>query len=190
MRGTLSGAQFTEGGCEYACEGKQTKRGFRVYCRKVEPKCKPGAFSPIPVTESQPLNSPSPITMSRTEYITEKQLWVIGRAMNKVKEHLANAQLTYDAIPKHHTNKRAQAKKEVQKCEKTLQKLENARIERTAEAIGEAINAYFNHDTHSTVSAQLSEPWLSYEHKKAVKDALQRGERIAPVAIKDYPEFD
>jgi hypothetical protein len=27
--------------CDYVCEGKETKRGFRVYCRKTDKKCKP-----------------------------------------------------------------------------------------------------------------------------------------------------
>ena len=27
--------------CEYLCERKETGRGFRVYCRKADKKCKP-----------------------------------------------------------------------------------------------------------------------------------------------------
>ena len=27
--------------CDYDCEGKRIKRGFRVYCRRTDKKCKP-----------------------------------------------------------------------------------------------------------------------------------------------------
>mgnify|MGYP001562988308 CR=1 FL=1 len=184
----LSGITLTEQGCEYSCEGKQTKRGFRVYCRKVEAKCKPGG-SPVPVPSTT--TAPSPITMSQTEYIIAKRLGVIGRAMNMVKGDLAKAQTRYAAIPKHHTSKKAKALNDIQKYQQIFQKLENAKITRTAEDISEAINTYFNRraDAHSTVSDQISEPWLAYEHKKAVEEALQHGETVSPKALKDYPEF-
>lgn len=55
MRKQFSGTQFTEGGCEYACEGKQTKRGFRVYCKKVDVKCKPRISSSVPEIVETPV---------------------------------------------------------------------------------------------------------------------------------------
>lgn len=94
MRKQFSGTQFTEGRCEYSCEGKQTKRGFRVYCKKVEPKCKPGISSSIAVKESQQKPKLKPLEQDKiAERDAELTQLPTARAVIKAGGDIHNLQL-------------------------------------------------------------------------------------------------
>lgn len=148
--------------CDYVCEGKGTKRGFRVYCRKTDKKCKP--------TKTQ-ISAASLEAKTILEIQQELKAGLVDRGQWDRSLEASIRQKAYKTLLPLQTEKNRRAAVMVPLVDKLIEDVKD--WWRDQKEPWEMTSDEFD-ETRS----QLYDPQWDLSHKDEVEDAIARGEKV------------